>query len=204
MSDGSLSSMHSPTDETVINLAERLTVRGRRAAEARFSLCLGRCSVSVRNLSDFRPKGATDEVLRSDRGAFAEAHDPSSFFAARMRSRAIHPLPKPLRGWTPGLFKGAHYRKCARLTLSATDVRMSGLKAHMRFDLVGSKIMTVYVAEIATDEVLRRDTGYHTCPLGADIAAAARIPFTAHRTSRSNSAGHAANTTFCRLWPLIW
>jgi hypothetical protein len=61
---------------------------------------------------------------------------------------AIHPLPKPLRGWTPGLFKGAHYRKCARLTLSATDVRMSGLKAHMRFDLVGSKIMTVYVAEI--------------------------------------------------------
>jgi hypothetical protein len=113
MSDGSLSSMHSPTDETVINLAERLTVRGRRAAEARFSLCLGRCSVSVRNLSDFRPKGATDEVLR-------------------------------------------------------------------------------------------RDTGYHTCPLGADIAAAARIPFTAHRTSRSNSAGHAANTTFCRLWPLIW
>ena len=31
------------------------------------------------------------------------------------------------------------------------------------------------------DEVLRRDTGYHTCPLGADIAAAARIPFPAHR-----------------------
>src|SRR5258707_5820493 len=30
------------------------------------------------------------------------------------------------------------------LTLSATDVRMSGLKAHMPFDLVGSKIMTVY------------------------------------------------------------
>jgi hypothetical protein len=29
------------------------------------------------------------------------------------------------------------------------------------------------------DEVLRRDTGYHTCPLGADIAAAARIPFPA-------------------------
>src|SRR5258708_23388490 len=34
------------------------------------------------------------------------------------------------------------------LTLSATDVRMSGLKAHMPFDLVRSKIMTVYVAEI--------------------------------------------------------
>jgi putative ABC transport system substrate-binding protein len=33
MSDGSLSSLHSPTDETVINLAERLTVRWRRAAE---------------------------------------------------------------------------------------------------------------------------------------------------------------------------
>ena len=33
------------------------------------------------------------------------------------------------------------------------------------------------------DEVLRRDTGYHTCPLGADIAAAARIPFPAHRHS---------------------
>jgi len=31
------------------------------------------------------------------------------------------------------------------------------------------------------DKVLRRDTGYHTCPLGADIAAAARIPFPAHR-----------------------
>jgi hypothetical protein len=33
------------------------------------------------------------------------------------------------------------------------------------------------------DEVLRRDTGYHTCPLGADVAAAARIPFLAHRHS---------------------
>jgi hypothetical protein len=32
------------------------------------------------------------------------------------------------------------------------------------------------------DEVLRRDTGYHTCPLGADVAAAARISFPAHRT----------------------
>jgi len=30
-------------------------------------------------------------------------------------------------------------------------------------------------------QVLRSDTGYHTCPLGADIAAAARIPFPAHR-----------------------
>src|SRR6059036_2981276 len=47
MSDGSLSSLHSPTDETVINLTERLTVRWRRAAESRFSLCSGRCSVSV-------------------------------------------------------------------------------------------------------------------------------------------------------------
>src|SRR5262249_27087417 len=26
------------------------------------------------------------------------------------------------------------------------------------------------------NEVLRRETGYHTCPLGADVAAAARIP----------------------------
>jgi len=33
------------------------------------------------------------------------------------------------------------------------------------------------------DEVLRKDTGYHTCPLGADITAAARIPFPAHRHS---------------------
>jgi hypothetical protein len=32
------------------------------------------------------------------------------------------------------------------------------------------------------DEVLRSDTGCHTSPLGADIAAAARIPFPAHRT----------------------
>ena len=31
------------------------------------------------------------------------------------------------------------------------------------------------------NEVLRRETGYHTCPLGADVAAAARIPFPAHR-----------------------
>jgi len=31
--------------------------------------------------------------------------------------------------------------------------------------------------------VLRSDTWYHTCPLGADIAAAARIPFPAHRHS---------------------
>src|SRR5712671_2633474 len=29
------------------------------------------------------------------------------------------------------------------------------------------------------NEVLRRETGYHTCPLGADVAAAARIPFPA-------------------------
>ena len=33
------------------------------------------------------------------------------------------------------------------------------------------------------DEVLRTDIGYHTCPLGADIAAAARILFPAHRHS---------------------
>ena len=50
MSDGSLSSLHSPTDETVINLAERLTVRWRRAAESRFSLCSGRYSVNMRLL----------------------------------------------------------------------------------------------------------------------------------------------------------
>jgi hypothetical protein len=31
------------------------------------------------------------------------------------------------------------------------------------------------------DEVLRTDIGYHTCPLGADIVAAACIPFPAHR-----------------------
>jgi len=33
------------------------------------------------------------------------------------------------------------------------------------------------------NEALRRETEYHTCPLGADVAAAARIPFTAHRHS---------------------
>ena len=33
------------------------------------------------------------------------------------------------------------------------------------------------------DEVLRTDIGYHTCPLGADIAAAARILFPTHRHS---------------------
>ena len=33
------------------------------------------------------------------------------------------------------------------------------------------------------NKVLRRDTGYHTCPLGADVAAAARIPFPARRHS---------------------
>jgi hypothetical protein len=36
---------------------------------------------------------------------------------------------------------------------------------------------------LVINEVLRRETGYHTCPLGADIAAAARIPFAAHRHS---------------------
>ena len=36
MSDGSPSSLHSPTGETVIGLAERLAVRWRRAAEPRF------------------------------------------------------------------------------------------------------------------------------------------------------------------------
>src|SRR6516164_5211209 len=33
------------------------------------------------------------------------------------------------------------------------------------------------------DEVLRTDLGYNTCPLGADIAVATRIPFPAHRHS---------------------
>ncbi len=33
------------------------------------------------------------------------------------------------------------------------------------------------------NEVLRRGIGYHTCPLGADVAAAVRIPFPAHRHS---------------------
>ncbi len=44
------------------------------------------------------------------------------------------------------------------------------------------------------DEVLRRDTGYHTCPLGADadIAAAARIPFPAHRHSVVAAHGRVA------------
>src|SRR6266566_5785943 len=32
-------------------------------------------------------------------------------------------------------------------------------------------------------QVLRRDTGYHTSPLGADIAAVVRIPLPAHRYS---------------------
>jgi site-specific DNA recombinase len=41
----------------------------------------------------------------------------------------------------------------------------------------------IYRGEITPDEVLRRDTGYHTCPLGAAIAAAARISFAAHRHS---------------------
>ena len=50
MSDGSLSSLHSPTDETMINLTERLTVRWRRAAESRFSLCSGRYFVNMRLL----------------------------------------------------------------------------------------------------------------------------------------------------------
>ena len=36
MSDGSPSSLHSPTGEPVIELAERLAVRWRRAAEPRF------------------------------------------------------------------------------------------------------------------------------------------------------------------------
>jgi hypothetical protein len=31
------------------------------------------------------------------------------------------------------------------------------------------------------DEALRTDTLYHTCSLGANIVAAARIPFPAHR-----------------------
>ena len=42
------------------------------------------------------------------------------------------------------------------------------------------------------DEVLRRDTRYHTCPLGADIAAAARIPFPAHRHSVVAAHGRVA------------
>jgi hypothetical protein len=43
------------------------------------------------------------------------------------------------------------------------------------------------------DEVLRRDTGYHACPLGADIiAAAARIPFLAHRHSVVAAHGRVA------------
>ena len=48
--NGSLSSLHSPTDGTMINLAERLTVRWRRAAESRFSLCSGRYFVNMRLL----------------------------------------------------------------------------------------------------------------------------------------------------------
>ena len=44
---------------------------------------------------------------------------------------------------SPGLFKEPTTVNAHGLTLSATDVRMSGLKAHMPFDLVGSKIMDV-------------------------------------------------------------
>src|SRR5262249_4491903 len=33
------------------------------------------------------------------------------------------------------------------------------------------------------NEVLRRETGYHTCPLGADVAAAARFLLPGHRHS---------------------
>jgi hypothetical protein len=54
---------------------------------------------------------------------------------------------------------------------------------------------------IRADEVLRSDTGYHTCLLGADIAAAARIPFPAHR--HSVVAAHrrvAAERDIIRTW----
>ena len=49
------------------------------------------------------------------------------------------------------------------------------------------------------DEVLRRDTGYHTCPLGADIAAAARIPFLSpsalcHGCARAGRGGEGQHT----------
>ena len=51
------------------------------------------------------------------------------------------------------------------------------------------------------DEVLRRDTEYHTCPLGADVAAAARIPFPAHRTlSWLRTGGSRRRGTTIRTW----
>jgi hypothetical protein len=57
MSDGSLSSLHSPTDEAMINLTGRLTVRWRRAAESRFSLCSVRYSESVHLLKTSSIRG---------------------------------------------------------------------------------------------------------------------------------------------------
>ena len=49
-----------------------------------------------------------------------------------------------------------------------------------RYRPKGSGIIKFFQA----NEVLRRETGYHTCPLGADVAAAARIPSCrAHRHS---------------------
>ena len=41
--------------------------------------------------------------------------------------------------------------------------------------------------------VLRSDTWYHTCPLGADITAAARISFPAHRRSAVAAHRRVAN-----------
>jgi hypothetical protein len=58
-----------------------------------------------------------------------------------------------------------------------------------KFSLLVGLICLVGQNRVQVDEILRRDPGYHTCPLGedfaagADIAAVARIPFPAHRHS---------------------
>jgi hypothetical protein len=54
---------------------------------------------------------------------------------------------------------------------------------HMRNLVISDSKAPGIIKFSQANEVLRRETGYHTCPLGADVAAAARIPFPAHRHS---------------------
>src|SRR6266511_4162822 len=86
---------------------------------------------------------------------------------------------------------------CKRVPVNFIHVRNLGFPTQRRRE---------FIKFSQADEVLRRDTGYHTCPLGADIAAAARIPFpaqwhsvvAAHRrvaAERDNNTGLGAITT---------
>jgi transposase InsO family protein len=135
MSDGSLSSLHSPTDETVINLAKRLTVRWRRAA---------------RQITEAFPwTSAPAYLVRDNDRAYGDV------FKSRVRAMGIRDRPiSPGSPWQNGYAE----RLSAPCAASARDRMLIFGESHLR------RVLASYVAyynQARTHLALQKDAPLH-------------------------------------------